>query len=139
MPNTLLALSRLAAPSESVHGTRLADARQALDQSSRHAAQLPWHRRSARREARRTIATARAQLLGAHLERWGLVTLDRRVTPFLDTRGRSAGGHARSLALTYARRTPILRRILFAAAAFTAASIAAVALIAALATHVITL
>jgi hypothetical protein len=46
----------------------------------------------------------------------------------LDTRGRSAGGHVRTLALTSMRRTALGRKVLYAAAgATTAAFVLAVA------------
>jgi hypothetical protein len=135
MTTALVSLSRLAAPSE--QASRIADARQALDHWTRRAADLPWHRRAARREARRMIATARAQLIGAHLERWGLFTVDRTLTPLLDTGGRSPGSHVRSLAFTSVRRTAIGRRILLGAAGLTAGTVAIVAVVVALATHLI--
>ena len=139
MATKLVLLSRLAAPSEPPGGTRIAEARQELHDWSRHASELPWRRRTARREARERLATARAQLIGAHLERWGLGPADRVLTPLLDTRGRSAGSHARSLAFAGMRRTALGRRILLGAAALTAAALATVTAIAALATHVIAL
>jgi hypothetical protein len=137
MATALLSISRLTAPSEPPRGTRIADARQALDHWSRRAAELPWRRRGARRDARRMIATARAQLVGAHLERWGLATVDRAFTPLLDTGGRSAGAHVRVLAFTAVRRTELGRRLLLGAAAVTAGSIAIIAVVAAIATHLI--
>ena len=85
------------------------------------------------------IATARAQLIGAHLERWGLATADRALTPLLDTGGRSTGSHVRSLAFTTVRRTAIGRKVLLGVAGITAATVAMVALAAALATHLIAL
>jgi len=89
---TALSLSRLAAPTEPVQGSRITEARQALDYWSGRAAELPWHRRTARREARMMIATHRAQLIVARLERWGLGTVARGLAPLLDTRGRSGTG-----------------------------------------------
>ena len=83
------------------------------------------------------IAAARAQLVGAHLERWGLPTVDRAVTPLLDTGGRSGGAHVRVLAFTAVRRTELGRRLLLGAAAVTAGSIAIIAVAAALAAHLI--
>ena len=59
MATKLVLLSRLAAPSEPPQGTRIAEARQDLHNWSRHASELPWRRRTARREARRKIAAAR--------------------------------------------------------------------------------
>jgi hypothetical protein len=138
MSTALLSFSRLVAPSEPP-GTRIADARQALDGWSRRASRLPWRRRAARHEARRMIAAARAQLIGAHLERLGLATVDRAVTPLLDTGGRSAGSRARSLAFSTARRTAIGRKILLGVAGITAGAVAIVAVAAALATHLIAL
>jgi hypothetical protein len=85
------------------------------------------------------IATARAQLIGAHLERWGLATIDRVFTPLLDTGGRSTGAHARSLLLTSVRRTAIGRKLLLGLAGITAGAVALVALAGALATHLIAL
>ena len=85
------------------------------------------------------IATARAQLIGAHLERWGLVTVDRAVTPLLDTGGRSTGSHARSLAFSTVRRTAIGRKIILGLAGITAGAVVVVAVVAALAIHLIAL
>ena len=85
------------------------------------------------------IATARAQLVGAHLERWGLATVDRVLTPLLDTAGRSPGSHVRWLAFTSVRRTAVGRRILLGAAGLTVAAVAILAIIAALAAHLIAL
>lgn len=85
------------------------------------------------------IATARAQLIGAHLERWGLAGVDRALTPLLDTGGRSSGSHVRSLAFATARRTPIGRKILLGLAGITAGAVTLVAVAAALATHLIAL
>lgn len=139
MATALLSLSRLAAPTEPAHGSRITEARQALDYWSGRAAELPWHRRTARREARMIIATHRAQLIVAHLERWGLGTVARGLAPLLDTRGRSGAAHARWLALTSIRRTALGRRILISAAALAAVSLAGLALIVTLVTHVVSL
>lgn len=139
MATKLVLLSRLAAPSEPPQGTRIAAARQDLNHWSRHAADLPWRRRTARREARRKIAAARAELIGAHLARSGLARADRLFTPLLDTRGRGAGAHARSLALAGMRRTTLGRRILLGAALLAAASLASIAAVVALTTHGIAL
>ena len=81
----------------------------------------------------------RAQLIGAHLERWGLRTVDRALTPLLDTGGRSPGSHVRSLAFTTVRRTAIGRKILVGLAGITAGAVAVVAVAVALATHLIAL
>jgi hypothetical protein len=137
MATALLSLSRLAAPAEPSEGTPITDARQALDRWTRRASELPWHHRAARREARRMIATSRAQLIGAHLERWGLATIARVLTPLLDTGGRGAGAHVRWLTWSSMRRTPLGRRILLGAAGITAASVACLALFAALVTHLL--
>ena len=85
------------------------------------------------------VATARAQLVGAHLERWGLATVDRAVTPLLDTGGRSTGSHVRTLVFSTARRTAIGRKILLGLAGITAGGVAIIAVVAALATHLIAL
>ena len=85
------------------------------------------------------IATARAQLIGAHLERWGLGTADRALTPLLDTGGRSTGSHVRSLAFSTVRRTTIGRKILLGLAGITAGAVTLVVVGAALATHLIAL
>jgi hypothetical protein len=74
------------------------------------------------------IATGRARLIAARLERWGLGTIARLLAPLFDTGGRSGGAHLRSLALTSMRRTALGRHILLAAAV----SLAGVALGAAL-------
>jgi hypothetical protein len=139
MATALLSLSRLAAPNETAEGTRIMDAREALDYWSSHASGLPWHRRAARREARVMIARFRAELIAAHLERWGLGAVARVLAPLLDTRGRGAGAHLRTLALTSMRRNALGRRILIGAASIAAVSLACVALIAALATHLVAL
>jgi len=85
------------------------------------------------------IATARAQLIGAHLDRWGLATIDRTLTPLLDTGGRTTGSHVRSLAFTTVRRNAIGRKVLLGLAGITAGVVAAVATTAALTTHLIAL
>jgi hypothetical protein len=108
--------------------TTVTEARAALAHWSQRAADLPWHRRSARREARMMISTSRAQLVAAYLELWGFGLLARILLPVLDTRGRSAGSHARSLALTSVRRTAIGRKMLVAAAGIVVASLACLAL-----------
>jgi hypothetical protein len=136
MATALLLLSRLAAPSEAPD-TRITYTRHALDYWSRRAHELPWHRRAARREARMMVATARAGLIGAHLQHHGLGNADRILTPLLDTRGRSTGAHTRTVALTSIRRTALGRRILRTAAALAAASLASLVLLAALATHLL--
>jgi hypothetical protein len=136
MTSALISLSRLTAPSEPPHG-RIAVAREALAYWSRRASDLPWRRRAARREARTMLATSRAELVGAHLERWGLGGLERRLGPLLDTRGRGSGAHLRSLAFATMRRTRLGRRILFAGAALAGAAVVLLALAAAIATHVI--
>jgi hypothetical protein len=137
MASALLSLSHLAAPYEPAQGTRIAEARQALDHWSRHASELPWRRRAARREARMRIATARAQLIGAHLERWGLGAVERLLSPLLDTRGRSRGAHVRSLAFTSLRRTALGRRILLGAAGLAAAWLAVLGIVILIAIHVV--
>jgi len=75
------------------------------------------------------VASSRASLIAAHLERWGFRSLERVLAPLLDTRGRSAGGHARRLAWTSMRRTAIGRRVLAIAggglAVFAVAGVAA--------------
>ena len=134
MDSVLLFLSRLAARS---HSTRIDDARESLAFWSRRADELPWRRRAARRQARERITTARTQLIGAHLERTRLGAFAAHVTPLLDTRGRSAGGHARSLAFTTMRRTPIGRKLLIGAAAGNAGMIAIIAVAAVVATQLL--
>ena len=116
--------------------TPITEARASLSYWSDRASDLPWHRRAARREARMMISTSRAQLIAAYLEQWGLGLLARLLLPFLDTRGRSTGSHARSLALSSVRRTAIGRRLLVAAAGIVVASIACLALVVALVAHV---
>jgi hypothetical protein len=137
MSTALISLSRLAAPGEPSHDARIVDAREALTHWSRRASDLPWHKRAARREARMNAARARADLIAAHLERWGLGSLARLLTPLLDTRGRSGGAHVRSLALTSARRTAIGRRIMLGVAGIAFATIACLAVVVELVTHVV--
>jgi len=135
MARSLLMLSRLAAPCEP--GSALDDSREALGYWSRRASELPWHRRTARREAGAKIATARAQLIRAHLQRWRLGSVDAVIGPLLDTGGRSAAAHTRSLALTSMRRTPLGRRILLAAATLTALLLTCLGLVTALVIHLL--
>ena len=85
------------------------------------------------------IATARAQLIGAHLERFGFVTVDRAVTPLLDTGGRSTGSHVRALAFATVRRTAVGRKIILGLAGITAGAVAILGVVAVLATHLIAL
>jgi hypothetical protein len=137
MSTALISLSRLAAPSEPVHGTRITATRDAVDHWSRRASDTPWHRRAARREARAMVTRSRAELVGAHLERWSLSAVERRLTPLLDTRGRSGGAHLRTLAFATMRRTPLGRKILLAGAGVAAGSLVLLAAVIALATHLI--
>jgi hypothetical protein len=81
------------------------------------------------------IAAARAELIGAHLEQWGLGPLAHHVTPLLDTRGRDARAHVRSLALNSMRRTAIGRRILLVVAGVAVVSLAVFGVAAALFAH----
>lgn len=134
MDSALLFISRLA---PRAHGARVADARESLAYWSRRADELPWRRRAARREARERVTAARAQLIGAHLEHTRLGTFVPHVTPLLDTRGRSAAGHARSLALITMRRTPIGRKLLLGATAASAGVLAIVATAVVVATHLL--
>ncbi len=137
MSTALISLSRLAAPSEPINGTRITAAREALAYWSRRASDLPWRQRAARREARAMITRSRAELVGAHLERWGLGAVERRLTPLLDTRGRSGGAHLRVLAFATMRRTPLGRKVLLAGAGVAAGFVVLLAAAIALATHFI--
>lgn len=83
------------------------------------------------------VARSRAELVGAHLERWGLGALERRLTPLLDTRGRGGGTHLRTLAFATMRRTPLGRKILLAGMGVAAGSLVLLAAVIALATHLI--
>jgi hypothetical protein len=139
MANALVLLSRLAAPTEPHVTTPISEARTALDYWSKRVDALPWHRRAARREARLMIASARARLISAHLQRLGLRWLEPLVALLLDTGGRSPAGHLRSLALTSMRRTAIGRRILIGAGAAAVGAVALLGVAAALATQLITL
>ena len=80
------------------------------------------------------VTRSRAELLGAHLERWGLGAVERRLTPLLDTRGRSGGAHLRIATM---RRTPLGRKILLAGAGVAAGSLVLLTAVIALATHLI--
>ena len=82
------------------------------------------------------VASSRAQLIGAHLERGRLGRLERVLGPLLDTRGRGAGAHVRSLAFASMRRTALGRRILLGAG-LAAGSIAVLVAIAGVATYLI--
>ena len=135
MSTALISLSRLAAPSEPVHGTRITAAREALDYWSRRASDLSWRQRAARREARAMATRSRAELAGAHLERWGLGAVERRLMPLLDTRGRSGGAHLRMLAFATMRRTSLGRKILLAGAGVAAGSLVLLAAVIALVTQ----
>jgi hypothetical protein len=135
MAKALLTLSRLAARSEPSAGTRIADTRASVAYWTRRADDLSWRRRAERREARTRASSARAQLIGAHVERWGLPTVDRRLTPLLDTGGRNAAAHARSLAFSSLRRTALGRRLLLAATGLAVATVAAGAAVVALVVH----
>ena len=137
MSTALISLSRLAAPSEPIHGTRIAAAREALDHWSGRASELPWRRRAARREARAMLTRSRAELVGAHLERWGMGAAERRLMPLLDTRGRSGGAHLRTLAFVALRRTPLGRRVLLAGAGIAAGSLVLLAAAVEVAAHLI--
>ena len=137
MSTALISLSRLAAPTEPIHGTRIAAARAALDYWARRASDLPWRQRAARREARAMIARHRAELVAAHLGRWGLGAVELGLTPLLDTRGRSGRAHLGTLAFATMRRTPLGRKILLAGAAIAAGSVVLLAAVIALATHLI--
>ena len=137
MSTALISLSRLTAPSEPIHGTRITAARDALDYWSRRASDLPWRQRAARREARAMVTRSRAELVGAHLERWGLGAVERHLTPLFDTRGRSGGARLRTLAFATMRRTPLGRKILLAGAGIAAGSLVLLAAMIALATHFI--
>ena len=136
MTSPLLVVSRLVAPD--AHATPIAEARESYAYWTKRADALPWHRRSARRDARVHASRWRARLLQAHLERWQLRTVARVAMPVLDTRGRSAAVHGRSLALTAVRRTAIGRRVLVAAVVLAAAGIATAAVIAGIALHLLT-
>jgi hypothetical protein len=130
MASALLSLSRLAAPTGALDGSKIAEARHALDYWSTRESNVPWHRRAERREARTMIATSRARLIAAHLDHWGFGRVARVLAPVLDTGGKGAGAHLRSLAWTPLRRTAIGRRILFAAAGVAAAVVACLAVVA---------
>ena len=129
MDRILLFLSRLAARSDSLS---ISDARESLALWSRRADTLPWHRRAARREARQSRSTARARLVGAHLENARLDAFAPGVTEMLDTGGRS-GRHLRWLAYIVLRRTPIGRTLMLAAGGIAVAAVAAVTVTALLA------
>lgn len=123
MSRLLTFVSRLTAPGEPLIGSDIADAREALEYWSRREASLPWYRRAARRECRQMIASWRATLVGAHLERWRLPRVAEAVLPLLGTGGRTTGQHTWG----WLRRTTWGRLLLvgaFAGAAFTVAAIA---------------
>jgi hypothetical protein len=132
MTRVLIFLSHLIAPHETDPHSSIAEAREAFVHWSQHADGLPWRRRAERREANAMAATWRARLITAHLQRLHLGQFETALMPVLDTGGRSAGAHARRLALSSARRTAIGRRVLaaaFAAAAMTVAGLVATALL----------
>jgi hypothetical protein len=115
MTRLLIFLSQLIAPHETDPHSSIAEAREAFVHWSQRADALSWHRRAERREARAMAATWRARLITAHLQRWHLARFETALMPVFDTGGRSAGAHARRLALSSARRTAIGRRLLTAA------------------------
>ena len=116
MDRILLSLSRLTVRSDSLS---ISDARESLAFWSRRADTLPWHRRAARREARQSRSTARARLVGAHLEHARLGAFAPGVTEMLDT---GASRYLRWLAYIALRRTPIGRTLMLAAGAFVLAA-----------------
>jgi hypothetical protein len=120
-------------------GASLAEAREALAFWSARASRLPWHRRGARREAQLMVARSRARLIGAQLERRGLGPLALALAPLLQTLARSRKAHLRGLLLLFLRRTPQGRALLVGAAAVVAASLAGLALLAALASQLLPL
>ena len=126
MDRILLFLSRLTARSDSLS---ISDARDSLAFWSRRADTLPWHRRAARREARQSRSTARARLVGAHLEHARLGAFAPGVTEMLDT---GASRYLRWLAYIVLRRTPIGHTVILATGAFALAAAAAAAVIIAL-------
>jgi hypothetical protein len=89
MSRVLTFVSRLTAPGEPLVGSDIADAREAMEYWSRREANLPWYRRAARRECREMIASWRATLVGAHLERWRLPGVADALLPLLHPRGRT--------------------------------------------------
>ena len=63
--------------------------------------------------------------------------MERRLTPLLDTRGRSGGAHLRVLAFATMRRTPLGRKVLLAGAGVAAGFVVLLAAAIALATQFI--
>ena len=113
------------------------DAREALTFWRGRLAQLPWHRRAARREARMMVSRSRARLVSAHLEARGLGPLASAFPPLLAVLARSRRDHMRWVWVVLLRRNPLVRRWLLAAAAIAVASTVALAALAMLAVHVL--
>lgn len=66
---------------EAISGPSVADAREALAYWRGRQSRLPWHRFSARAEARAMERRWRARLVRAHLDRWRLGFLEDLVAP----------------------------------------------------------
>jgi hypothetical protein len=113
--------------------TSITEARESLAYWRGRLERLPWHRRAARAEARDRVSHARRRLVAAQLERWQLGFLLAPLLALLAARERPLK-HARLLGLLALRRSQLARRLLIAA---TAASLAAVALLAVMASQLL--
>lgn len=117
--------------------TTLADARESYAYWRSRRAQLPWHRRAARREARTLAARWRARLVRAHLDRLGLDATAIVVAPLIGVLARTRGDHARWLWRTFGRRAPLARRLLCLAVAVTGLAITTLAVLVIVAAHML--
>jgi hypothetical protein len=122
-------------PSEGLYGLSIAEAREARDYWRRREAELPWHRRAARAEAREMSMRWRHRLLNARLERWGIghASLLAPIVVMLHQPRRQQARRVGSLLL----KTRFAKRLLLMAGAFTIASVATLALVAVLASQLL--
>jgi hypothetical protein len=97
---------RLPAPGS--HDQDVTDAREALAFWQRRQANLAWHRRAARREAREHIARWHGHLRNAQLERFGIAPTHP-LAPFVGWLALPRGAQARGVGALL-MRTPVARR-----------------------------
>ena len=83
------------------------------------------------------VTRSRAELVGAHPERWGPGAVAWHLTPLLDARRRSGGAHLGTLAFAAMRRTRLGRKVLLAGAGLAAGALVPLAAVIALVTQFI--
>jgi hypothetical protein len=122
-------------PSEGLYGLSIAEAREARDYWRRREAELPWHRRAARAEAREMSLRWRHRLLNARLERWGIrhAGLLAPIVVMLHEPRRRQARRVGSLLL----KTRFAKRLFLMAGAFTIVSVATLALLVVLASQLL--